>query len=128
MAGLAHITVIGNLGRDPETRYSPAGKLVASFSLAVNRRRGEDESTTWYRCSCFGRLAETVDKMAQQGAMVKGREVCVTGNFEPREYQANDGSTRWSFDVACDNMRLLGDRDTVEQASSQSIDIDDLPF
>jgi single-strand DNA-binding protein len=81
MAGLANITVIGKLGRDPETKYTPAGKLVASFSLAVNRRRGEDESTTWYRCSCFGRLAETVDKLAQQGAMVKGREVCRDGQL-----------------------------------------------
>jgi single-strand DNA-binding protein len=126
MAGLAHITVIGNLGRDPETRYSPAGKLVASFSLAVNRRRGEDESTTWYRCSCFGRLAETVDKLAQQGAMIKGREVAVTGNFEPREYQANDGSTKFSFDVACDNMQLLGARDTVEQEDRSMFDV--VPF
>jgi single-strand DNA-binding protein len=126
MAGLAHITVIGNLGRDPETKYTPAGKLVASFSLAVNRRRGEDETTTWYRCSCFGRLAETVDKLAQQGAMVKGREVAVTGNFEPREYQANDGSTKFSFDVACDNMQLVGARDTVEQPKVG--DYDDLPF
>lgn len=124
MANLSTIQLIGRLGKEPETKYLPSGSLVASFSLAVNRRRGDAESTTWYRCSCFGRLAETVDKLAQQGAMTKGREVAVTGTFEPREYQANDGNTKWSFDVACDNMQLIGSRDTADAPA----DLDQAPF
>ena len=119
MANLSTIQLIGRIGNDPEWKYLPSGKLVASFSLAVNRRRGDQESTAWYRVSTFGRLAETVDKLTQQGAMVKGREVCVTGTFEPREYKANDGSMRWSFDVACDNMQLIGAKDTVNTDDSQ---------
>jgi single stranded DNA-binding protein (ssb) len=125
MANLSTIQLIGRLGNDPELKHTPNGKLIASFSLAVNRRRGDAETTTWYRCSCFGRLAETVDQLTQKGAMTKGREVCVTGSFEPREYQANDGAMKWSFDVACDNMQLLGSRDAAEQPANS---IDDVPF
>jgi hypothetical protein len=110
----------------PETKYTPAGKLVASFSLAVNRRRGEDESTNWYRCSCFGRLAETVDKLAQQGAMVKGREVCVTGNFEPASIKPTTAAPDGLLMLRATTCSCLGARDTVEQPKVG--DYDDLPF
>jgi single-strand DNA-binding protein len=111
MANVAHITVIGRLGNDPEIRYTPNEKRVANFTIAVNKRdRDGNETTTWYRCAAFGRLAETIDTLWNDGWMVKGREVCAIGNFEPREYQARDGSTRWSFDVNCDSMTLLGER------------------
>src|SRR4051812_47122547 len=122
---LANIVIVGRLGRDPEFKVATSGNRYATFSLAVSNRRRE--TVTWYACSCFGRLAETVDKLAQSGAMVKGREVAVTGTFEPREYETGTGvGKRWSFDVACDNMQLIGARDSGEQPKAG--DYDDLPF
>ena len=126
MANLATIAIIGRMGRDAETKYTNAGKMTVVFTLAVNRRRGETESTAWYRCTAFGRLAETLDKLAQSGALVKGREVYVSGDFDPREYTANDGTQRVSYDVFCDKVQLIGARD--ETAPPQVIEASDVPF
>ena len=126
MANLATIQLIGRLGKDAESRYSPQGKLNVVFTLAVNRRRGETETTAWYRCTAFGRLAETLDKLAQSGALVKGREVYVSGDFDPREYTANDGTQRVSYDVFCDKVQLIGARD--EQPQAQEAAYSDVPF
>ncbi len=126
MANLATIAIIGRMGRDAETKYTNAGKMTVVFTLAVNRRRGETESTAWYRCTAFGRLAETLDKLAQSGALVKGREVYVSGDFDPREYTANDGTQRVSYDVFCDKVQLIGARD--ETAPPQGIEASDVPF
>ncbi len=126
MANLSTIHLIGRIGRDAESRHTPNGKLNVVFTLAVNRRRGETESTAWYRCQSFGRLAETLDGLAQQGALAKGREVYVSGDFEPREYTANDGTARVSYDVFCDKVQLLGGRD--DRAQTQDGGDDQPPF
>jgi single-strand DNA-binding protein len=115
MASLAKITLIGNLGGDPETRYTPQGTLVVSFSLAVNNRRrdaqgNQQESTNWYRISAFGRLAETMVNLSERGYLVKGKQVYIDGNFEAREWTGQDGATRTSLDVNAREMQLLGQR------------------
>jgi single-strand DNA-binding protein len=115
MASLAKITLIGNLGGDPETRYTPQGTLVVNFSLAVNNRRrdaqgNQQESTNWYRVSAFGRLAETMVNLSERGYLTKGKQVYIDGNFEAREWTGQDGSTRTSLDVTAREMQLLGQR------------------
>ncbi len=115
MASLAKITLIGNLGGDPETRYTPQGTLVVNFSLAVNNRRrdaqgNQQESTNWYRISAFGRLAETMVNLSERGYLVKGKQVYIDGNFEAREWTGQDGATRTSLDVTAREMQLLGQR------------------
>jgi single-strand DNA-binding protein len=115
MASLAKITLIGNLGGDPETRYTPQGTLVVNFSLAVNNRRrdaqgNQQESTNWYRISAFGRLAETMVNLSERGYLVKGKQVYIDGNFEAREWTGQDGGTRTSLDVTAREMQLLGQR------------------
>jgi single-strand DNA-binding protein len=115
MASVSKITLVGNLGRDPETRYTPNGRMNVTFTLAVNRRRSDasgnlQESTNWFRVTGWGRLAETLDKLTQQGALTKGRQVFVSGTFEAREYQDNNGQTRTSLDVNADEIQLLGSR------------------
>jgi single-strand DNA-binding protein len=115
MASLAKITLIGNLGGDPETRYTPQGTLVVNFSLAVNNRRrdaqgNQQESTNWYRISAFGRLAETMVNLSERGYLVKGKQVYIDGNFEAREWTGQDGATRTSLDVNAREMQLLGQR------------------
>lgn len=115
MASLAKITLIGNLGGDPETRYTPQGTLVVSFSLAVNNRRrdasgNQQENTNWYRVSAFGRLAETMVNLSERGYLTKGKQVYIDGNFEAREWTGQDGTTRTSLEVTAREMQLLGQR------------------
>lgn len=115
MAGIAKITLVGNLGRDPETRYTPNGTMNVQFTMAVswrfNDRSGQQqERTNWYRVTGWGRLAETLDRMAQNGYLTKGKQVYVDGRFEAREYQDQQGQTRTSLDVNADNVILLGSR------------------
>ena len=115
MAGIAKVTIVGNLGRDPETRYLPSGVMNVSFTMAVTRRRTDQngqqqESTTWFRVTAWRKLAEIIDGLAQRGAVVKGRQVLVIGSIEAREYQGQDGQMRTSLDVTADEFQLLGTR------------------
>lgn len=118
MATLAKITLIGNLGGDPETRYTPQGTLVVNFSLAVNNRKRDQsgnytDSTNWYRINAFGRLAETMVTLNERGALVKGKQVYVEGTFEAREWTGQDGQQRTSLEVTVrdfSGFQLLGQR------------------
>lgn len=116
MATLARITLVGNLGRDPETRYTPNGRMNIQFTMAVNRRftdqaGQQQERTNWFRVTAWGRLAEVLNDMAQNGALGRGKQVFVDGRFEAREYQDQQGATRTSLDVTADNVLLLGARE-----------------
>jgi single-strand DNA-binding protein len=123
MASLAKVTLIGNLGRDPETRYTPNGTMNVQFSLATNRRfrdqSGQDqERTTWFRVTAWGKLAETLDNLTQQGYITKGKQVYVEGRIEAREYTDQSGQTRTSLDVTANEFQLLGTRADAEAAST----------
>lgn len=112
---LAKVTIIGNLGRDPETRYTPSGTLNVQFSVAASRRwrdaQGqEQENTTWFRVTAWGRLAETMVNLSERGALAKGRQVYVEGRIEAREFTGNDGQVRTSLDVTASEVQLLGNR------------------
>jgi single-strand DNA-binding protein len=115
MAGVSKVTLIGNLGRDPETRYTPNGIMNVTFTMAVSRRwtdQGgqQQERTTWFRITAWRRLAETLDQLTQNGYLAKGKQVYVLGNLEAREYQDQQGQTRTSLDVTADEVLLLGSR------------------
>ncbi|HEU0163702.1 MAG TPA: single-stranded DNA-binding protein [Thermomicrobiales bacterium] len=120
MASFARIAVFGNLGSDPETKYTPSGAMVVSFSIAVNPRRkganGAEEKPVWYRVSAWDRLAERIDRLAQQQYIAKGRQLYVEGSFEPREFSGNDGSTRISYDITMTDFQFVGGGD---QSSSK---------
>ncbi len=102
------IMLIGNLGRDPEMRYTPAGKPVTQFSVAVSHSKPDgqggwvDEGTDWYRISVFGDRAE---RAAEQ--LRKGNKVFVEGRFKTREFEGKDGEKRLSLDVISDNVISL---------------------
>jgi single-strand DNA-binding protein len=115
MAGIAKITLVGNLGRDPETRYTPNGTMNVTFTMAVSRRftdqsGQQQERTNWYRVTTWGKLAETTDRLAQNGYLTKGKQVYVDGRLEAREYQDQQGQTRTSLDVTANELQLLGSR------------------
>ena len=105
-----NITLIGNLGKEPEMRYTASGVAVASFSLAVNRSwTGQDgqqqNKTTWFNISCWNKLAETVTQH-----LTKGRLVLVVGEIEEaRAYiDKNTNEARASLEVKAQSVRFLG--------------------
>ena len=115
MAGIAKITLVGNLGRDPETRYTPNGTMNVRFTMAVSRRFNDQsgqqqERTTWFSVTAWGKLAETADRLAQSGYLTKGKQVYIDGRIESREYQDQQGQTRTSLDVTANELQLLGSR------------------
>ncbi|MFL5761591.1 MAG: single-stranded DNA-binding protein [Thermomicrobiales bacterium] len=152
MASVAQAILIGNLGRDPETRFTPNGAMNVSFTMATNRRwtdanGQQQENTTWFRVTAWGRLGESLNKLAEQGALVKGRSVFVSGSFDAREYTDRNGLQRMSLDVNANDVRLLGGRgdetdgsfvgeargaggrsDESMDQDQDSADLDDVPF
>ena len=126
MAGVARITLVGNLGRDPETRYTPNGRMNVRFTMAVSRRftdqaGQQQERTNWYTVTAWGTLAESMDRLAQSGALAKGRQVFVEGRFETHEYQDQQGQTRTSLDVTANEFQLLGPRTDAEGGFGGSV-------
>ena len=105
------IIVIGNLGRDPEMRYTPSGQAVTSFSVASSRRYrtadGEQrEETEWFNVSAFGRLSEICNQY-----LSRGQQVYVEGRLRGRSYTDKDGQPRYSLEIMLTEMRMLGRRD-----------------
>lgn len=118
MASVSKITLVGNLGTDPETRYTPQGTLVVNFRLAVNNRRRDQsgnfvDNTNWFTVQAFGRIAETMVNLSERGFLTKGKQVFVEGPFEAREWTGNDGQTRTALEVTVrdfSSFQLLGQR------------------
>jgi len=115
VAGISKVIIIGNIGRDPETRYTPNGTMNVQFSLAVSRRFNDQggqqqERTNWFRVTCWGKLAEIADGLTQNGYLVKGKQVYVEGRLDAREYNDQQGQARTSLDVNATELQLLGSR------------------
>ena len=94
MPNFATVTLIGHLGRDPESKYTPDGTAVVNFSVATTRKRRDAEVTTWWRCALFGRRAETFAQYLH-----KGDPVLIQGEPYQRSYTAKDGSAGVSLEV-----------------------------
>jgi len=110
MAGLNKVTLIGNLGRDPELRYTANGQAVANFTLATTesfskRDGGRDEKTEWHRIVAWGKLAEICGEY-----LAKGRQIYVEGRIQTREWEDKDGNKRWTTEIVARNMQMLGRR------------------
>ena len=113
---LCKVTLIGNLGRDPEMRYTPDGRPVTQFSVAVNRntktQSGEWlEETEWFRITVWGNQAERTAENLR-----KGSRVYVEGRFRTREWEAQDGQKRTALEVTADNVINLERRPREEGA------------
>jgi len=111
MAGINKVILIGNLGRDPEVRYTPDGTAVANFSIATSREwtdksSGEKkEQTEWHRIVAFRRLAEICGEY-----LAKGRQVYIEGYLQTREWDDRDGNKRYTTEVVANQMQMLGSR------------------
>ena len=100
--------IVGNLGQDPEMRYTPSGKAVTNFTVAVNRKwtnqSGEQqEKTTWFRVAAWDKLAELCNQY-----LSKGRLVLVEGEVEANAYTSQEGEARASLELTARNVRFLG--------------------
>ena len=120
MASLNKVMLIGNVGQDPELRYTPDGNPVANFSIAVNRRRrvGEEykDETEWFNIVCFSRTAENVNQY-----LSKGQKVYVEGRFQSSEYVGQDGNQRKSFEVIANEVTFLSTRSEAESANQNNL-------
>lgn len=104
------IILVGNLGRDPELRYTPQGTAVCSFSMATNERRrdksGEfQDVTTWFRVTLWGNQAENAAKYLQ-----KGRPVYIEGRLRVEEWTDRDNNNRYTLEVNATDMQFIGSR------------------
>lgn len=101
------ITLVGNLGKDPELRYTPQGTPVCSFSMATNERRkdasGESQDiTTWFKVTLWGRQAETASQY-----LTKGQPVYIEGRLRTSEWTDRDGKSRYTLEVHATDMQFL---------------------
>lgn len=104
------IILVGNLGRDPELRYTPQGTPVCSFTMATNEKRkdrsGETQDvTTWFRVTFWGRQAETASQY-----LTKGRPVYVEGRLRLEEWTDRDGKQRYTLEIHATDMQFIGHR------------------
>ena len=112
MAGINKAILIGNLGRDPEIRYTPEGRAVANFSIATSDRWKDKESgemqvrTEWHRIVAFGRLGEICGEY-----LAKGRQVYIEGRIQTRDWEDRDGNKRYTTEIVASQMQMLGGRD-----------------
>lgn len=102
------IIVVGNVGRDPELRYTPSGIAVTDFSVASSRRWTDQngqavERTTWWRVTCWRRQAEIVAQYVKKGRQV----MVVASQVEANAYTGRDGEARASLDITADEVRFL---------------------
>ena len=129
MASLNKVQIIGNLGQDPEMRFTANGRAVSTFSVAVNRSytTGEGErreETEWVRVVAWARLAELVSQY-----LTKGRLVYVEGRMQTRQWDDKEGQRRYTTEVVAQDIQFLdrGDSAPSDQQSSQAAPAGEAP-
>jgi len=109
--GVNKAIIVGNLGRDPEVRYSASGNAIANVTVATtdswkDRQSGErQERTEWHRVVFFNRLAEIVAEYLK-----KGSQVFIEGRIQTRKWEDKDGNERWTTEIVANEMQMLGSR------------------
>ena len=120
MASINKVILIGNLGRDPEVRYTPSGSAVCNVTIATSRNwKSKDtgdkvEETEWHRVVFYDRLAEIAGEYLK-----KGRSVYVEGRLKTRKWQDKDGKDNYTTEVVAENMQMLGGREGMGGADSE---------
>jgi single-strand DNA-binding protein len=143
-AGLNRVSLIGNLGKDPEVRYTQSGTAVGSLRIGVTERRknGDDykDQTEWVSVVCFGKTAENANKYLQ-----KGRQIFVEGRLQTKSWEDKSGQTRYTTEVVANQLLFLGSAKDqsagksgftksssqgIEDANTENnfIEDDDIPF
>ncbi|HZQ97269.1 MAG TPA: single-stranded DNA-binding protein [Chloroflexota bacterium] len=133
--GLNKVMIIGNVGRDPEMRYTPSGSAVTSFSVAVSRRWTTPENevrdeTEWFNVVAWNKLAETCNSL-----ITKGRKVYIEGRLQTRSWEGPDGQKKYRTELIASTMLLLDSRPREAGGPSpdsgfpsDELEPDDIPF
>lgn len=100
---LNHCNFIGNLGRDPELRFTPSGDAICNFSIACGWKTKDKEGTEWIRCTAFGKLAEICGQYLK-----KGSQVYIAGRMTTRKWKNKEGVDQYSTEINVDQMQMLG--------------------
>ena len=122
MASVNKAIIVGNLGKDPEVRYTQSGQAVASFTVAttetwMGRENGRQERTDWHNIVVWGKQAETCGQY-----LAKGRQVYIEGAIRPRSYEDKEGNKRYITEIVAQRVQFLGSRDGGGTRSGQSFD------
>lgn len=137
MAGVNKVILIGNLGADPEIRYTPGGTAVANFRLAtsetrVNKEGNKETKTEWHKIVTFGKLAEICGEY-----LAKGKQVYIEGKIQTRSWDDKDGNKKYMTEIVANTMQMLGGASKEGGAAASAeppagdippSDIDDVPF
>lgn len=119
--------LVGNLGCDPELRYTNSGKEVCNFTLATTEKYNDKETTEWHRIVAWGKTAELCQKY-----LGKGRRVYIEGRISTRKYQAQDGSDRYATEIVAQTVQFLSSNGSSSQGHrpqrNQAPADDDIPF
>ena len=123
--------IVGNLGGDPEVRYTPSGTAVANFTVATTERYtkkdGEkQEQTEWHRIVAWGKLAEICGEYLN-----KGSKVAVAGRIQTREWEDKDGNKRWTTEIIANDVEFHGGNkppETPRGADDKPLEYDDIQF
>lgn len=134
--GVNMVILVGNLGRDPELRYTPSGQPVASFSLATTESWAKDgakqERTEWHRIVVWGKLGELCTEH-----LAKGRQVYLQGKIQSRKYQDKDGQERTVSEIIAFQVQFLGGKSDGPRRATDDMgyataplggESDDIPF
>ncbi len=108
MASVNKVILIGNLGRDPELRYTQSGQAVANFTIATserfaNREGAQQERTEWHRIVTWGKTAENCAQY-----LAKGRSVYIEGRLQTREWEDKEGQKRYTTEISAQRVQFLG--------------------
>ena len=120
MASVNRVILIGNLGKDPETRYAPSGDAICNITLATtdtwrDKATGEKrEATEWHRVVFFGKLAEIAGQYLK-----KGSQVYLEGKLKTRKWQDKDGADRYTTEINADELKMLGGKGDGQQSEPQ---------
>lgn len=127
MASVNRATIIGNIGNDPEIRYSSAGDAIANLSIATtdswkDKNGAKQEKTEWHRVTMFGKLAEICGEYLK-----KGSQVYIEGKLQTRKWTDKSNIERYTTEIVADRMQMLGGNRKADDSKSDDID-DDVPF
>ncbi len=134
MVSVNEVTLIGNLGAAPDTRYLPSGDAVTNFSIATtetwkDKSGVKQESTEWHRISTFGKLAEIC-----AGYLKKGSTVYIKGKIKTRKWKDKEGNDKYSTEIVADKMQMLGGKPDEKKeprgnfTNRDEVDPDSIPF
>lgn len=121
------VHLLGNLGSDPELKYTNSGTPVCNVSMATNKKVKDEDKTEWHRLVFWGKVAEIISQHCQ-----KGQKLQVTGELRTRSWETDAGETRYQTEVHCQDFEFIGGKDREAQpreAVPAGVDDgDDLPF